>query len=101
MKKFEKAGYQASKKKSEFLMNQIKWLGHEICENRIKPNEEKVEAILKLTPPENTKKLKSFLEAIHYMARFLPKLSEQTDRLQKILKKMNHGYGEKNNRKTL
>ena len=68
-------------------MNRIKWLGHEIDENGIKPNEEKVEAILKLKLPENTKELKSFLGAIQYMAKFLPKLSEQTDRLRKLLKK--------------
>ena len=68
-------------------MNRIKWLGHEIDENGIKPNEEKVEAILKLKPPENTKELKSFLGAIQNMAKFLPKLSEQTDRLRKLLKK--------------
>ena len=71
LNKLEKAGYRASKKKSEFFMNRIKWLGHEIDENGIKPNEEKVKAILKLKPPENTKKLKSFLGAIQYMAKFL------------------------------
>ena len=45
-------------------MNRTKWLGHEIDENGIKPNEEEVEAILKLNPQENTEELKSFLEAI-------------------------------------
>ena len=39
-------------------MNRTKWLGHEIDENGIKPNEEKVESILKLKPPKNTKELK-------------------------------------------
>ena len=69
-------------------MKQTKWLRHEIDENGIKPNEEKVEAILKLNPPENTKELKSILGAIQYMAKFLlPKLSEKTDRLRKLLKK--------------
>ena len=68
-------------------MNGTKWLGHEINENGIKPNEEEVEAIIKLKAPENTKDLKSFLGAIQYMAKFLPKLSEETDRLRKLLKK--------------
>ena len=85
--KLEKAGYRASKKKSEFFLKETKWLGHEINENGIKPNDEEVEAILKLKPPENTKDLKSFLGAIQFMAKFLPKLSEQTDRLRKLLKK--------------
>ena len=87
LNKLEKAGYRASKRKSEFFINQTKWLGHEIDENGIKPNEEKVEAILRLKPPENTKELKSFLGAIQYMAKFLPKLSERTDKLRKLLKK--------------
>ena len=82
-------------------MNRTKWLGHEIDENGIKPNEEKIEAILKLNPPENTKELKSFLGAIQHMAKFLQKLSEQTYRLRKLLKKTNHRSGEKNNKKTL
>ena len=64
LNKLEKVGYRASKKKSEFFVNQIKWLGHEIDENRIKPNEEKVEEILKLKPPENKKELKSFPGAL-------------------------------------
>ena len=85
--KLEKAGYRASKKKSEFFMKETKRLGHEINENGIKPNEEKVESILKLKAPENTKDLKSFLGAIQCMAKFLPKLSERTDRLRKLLKK--------------
>ena len=80
-------------------MNQSKWLGHEIDENGIKPNEEKVEAILRLKPPENTKELISFLGAKQYVAKFLPKLLERTDKLRKLLKKMNHGYGEENNKK--
>ena len=61
--------------------------GTQIDENGNKPNEEKVEAILKLKPPENTKELKSFPGAIQYMANYLPKLSERTDRLRKLLKK--------------
>ena len=79
LNKLGKAEYPASKRKSEFFMNRTKWLGNEIDDNGIKPNEEKVEAILKLNPPENTKELDSFLGAIQYMAKFLTKLSERTN----------------------
>ena len=74
LNKLEKAGYWASKRESKFFINQTKCLGHEIDENVIKSNEEKVEAILRLKPSENTKELKSFLGAIQCMAEFLPKL---------------------------
>ena len=65
----------------------MKWLGHEIDENGIKPNKDKVKAILDLKHPESQKELKSFLRAIQYLAKFLPRLSERTDRLRKLLKK--------------
>ena len=87
LNKLEKAGYRASKKKFEFFMNRTKLLGHEIDENGIKPNEEKVEAKLKLKSSENTKELKSFHGAIQYMAKYLPKFSEWTNKLRKLLKK--------------
>ena len=73
-------------------------MGHEIDENGIKPNEEKIEAIQKLKPSEDTKELKSFLGAKQYMAKFLPKLLEQTDRLRNLLE--NEPFGEKINKKT-
>ena len=38
-----------SKRKSDVFMKQTKWLGNEIYQNGIKPNEEKLEAILRLT----------------------------------------------------
>ena len=65
----------------------MKWLGHEIDEEGMKPNKEKVKAILDLKHPENPKQLKSFLGAIQYLAKFLPRLSERTDKLRKLLKK--------------
>ena len=65
----------------------MKWLGHEIDEDGIKPNKEKVKVILELKHPENPKQLNTFLGAIQYLAKFLPRLSERTDRLRKLLKK--------------
>ena len=65
----------------------MKWHGHEIDEDRIKPNKEKVKAILDLKHPGNPKQLKPFLEAIQNLAKFLPRLSERTDKLRKLLKK--------------
>ena len=87
LRKLQDAGYRASEKKLEFFLNKTKWLGHEIDEAGIKPNTEKVKAILDLKPPENQKQLKSFLGAIQYLAKFLPRLSERTERLRKLLKK--------------
>ena len=96
----EKAGYRASKKKSEFFMKQTKWLGHEIDENGINPNEENLEAILKVNPPENTKELKSFSEQYNKWLNFYQNFrKEQTD-YGNSWKRMKHENGEPNKTKT-
>ena len=54
LNKLEKASYRASKK-TGILPETTKWLGHDIDENGVKPYEEKLEAILKLKLPHNTR----------------------------------------------
>ena len=99
LNKLVRAGYRARKRKSEYFMKRTKWRRHELDENGRKPNEEKREAILKLKSPNNTKEWKSFLCAIQFLANSLPKFSEKTDRPRKLLKKMNHGNGKRNEKK--
>ena len=48
---------------------------------------EKTDAINKLKHPSNTKTIKSFLGAIQYFAKFIPNLSEKTDKIRQLLKK--------------
>ena len=86
LRKLENAGFRANEKKSEFFQNKMKWL--EIDEDEIKPNnKEIVKAILDLKHPETPKQLTLFLGAIQNLAKILPRLSEKTDKLRKLLKK--------------
>ena len=78
LRKNSKAGYRASEKESEFFQPKMKWLGHEIDENGIKPNNEKVKVNLELKHQENQKQLKSFIGAIQDLAKFLSRPSERT-----------------------
>ena len=42
LRNLENTGYIASEKKFEFFQNKMNWLGHEIDEDGIKPNKEKL-----------------------------------------------------------
>ena len=53
----------------------------------MKPNKEKIKAILQLKLPTSSKELKLFLEAIQCVAKLLPKLSEKADRIRQLLRK--------------
>src|SRR5436189_5594520 len=47
--------------KTEFLRKKVAYLGHIITTEGIKPNQDKIETIKKLTLPKNQKEIKSFL----------------------------------------
>ena len=87
LKQLQEDGYRASEKKSVFFLKETIWLGHEITEHGIKLNKEKIEAILQSKSPTSCKELKSFLGAIQYIAKFIPKHSEKTDQMRQLLRK--------------
>ena len=95
LKKLEDAGYRASETESEIFLNETKWFGHEIDQTGVKPNKEKVKEILDLKHPENQKQLKSFVGAIEYLAKFLPRQSEKTVKLRRFLKGVGMELGER------
>ena len=56
--------------------NEITWLGHEITEKGLKPIISKTQAILNLKPPKTHKELKSFLDSVHHLTKFIPILAK-------------------------
>ena len=74
------AGYRAILKKSEFFLKKTTWLGHEMSKHWMKPTRKSSKTILQLRSPASSEELESFLRAIHYIAKLLPKLSEKPTR---------------------
>ena len=85
--RLENAGYRLSENKSEFFKSEVKWIGHKIDQNGIRPLQDKLMAIKNLKQPNNEKELKSFLGAIQYLSKYIDNLSAQTDSLRQLLKK--------------
>ena len=76
-----------NKKKCEFEKSDIIFLGHKITSSGIYPDERKIEAILKMSYPNNVNNLQRFLDTINYLAKFIPNLSDRTVTLRKLLEK--------------
>ena len=67
-------------------MNKTKWLGYEITEtDKNQYNESESHTKFEITGKYERPEI--IFGAMQYMAKFFPKLSEQTDRLRKLLKK--------------
>lgn len=73
--------------KSEFLRKEVAFLGHIITPNGIKPNPDKIKAILNYPIPKTTKEIKGFLGLIGYYRKFIKNFANITKPLTSRLKK--------------
>lgn len=73
--------------KCKFFQKSVKYLGHEISGDGVRPNQEKVKAIMEAPRPQNVTQVKSFLGLINYYGRFIPNLSDELMALYKLTKK--------------
>ena len=80
-------GFHLRLNKCSFGMNQIKYLGHIVDETGLKPDPEKVGAILKMPEPDNVQSLRSFLGAVNFYGKFLPSVHQYRKPLDLLLKK--------------
>ena len=84
--KCREAGLSLKKEKCEIGVTELKFLGEIVSKDGMKPDPQKVTAIIQMTPPSNREELARFLGMIKYLARFLPDLSERSYHLRVLMK---------------
>jgi len=83
------AGLKLRLEKCTFSERQVKYMGHIISADGIKPDETKLEAIKIIKEPKTTKELKSFLGLISYYRKYIKDCAQITQSLTKLLRKDN------------
>ena len=73
--------------KCEFLRKEVNYLGHQITEEGVRPDPQKVAAIEQFPTPTTAKQMKMFCGMISYYMRFIPNCSRIASPLYKLLKK--------------
>ena len=68
-------------------MSQLEYLGHLITKERIKPLQDKVDAILRLQPVSTVTEVKHIIGIANYYKKFLPLLSELIRPLHHLMRK--------------
>jgi hypothetical protein len=81
--------------KCRFFEKSVKFLGHIISSDGIKPCEHKIKAICNAPSPKNLKELQAYLGLLNYYGKFIPKLSIEIKELYELLKKENKFIWEK------
>ena len=76
-----------NKKKARLRQQEVPFTGHILTPEGLKPDPHKVEAIEGMPEPTDVQSLRRFLGMVNYLAKFLPRLSEETEVLRKLTKK--------------
>nr|XP_055068361.1 uncharacterized protein LOC129450004 [Misgurnus anguillicaudatus] len=92
LEKAQKAGITLNMDKCELTRHTVKFLGHVISADGVKPDPEKTRAVQEMDPPKNVSELRSFLGMVNQLGRFLPNLAEKDKVLRDLLSKKNHWY---------
>jgi hypothetical protein len=74
-------------KKSNFIMQEGKLLGHFISKEGIKIDPSRVEGILKINTPHSKKEMQSFLRKVNFLRRFIPNMAEIIEHITCMLRK--------------
>ncbi|XP_053374212.1 uncharacterized protein K02A2.6-like [Mercenaria mercenaria] len=87
LQRLEDNNLKLSKDKCDIRKNSVSYVGHTLTSDGLKPDPEKIRAVLDMKPPQNKQQVKTFIGFIQYLSKFLPMLSEKTEILRRILKK--------------
>ena len=76
-----------NKSKARLKQHEVPFIGHILTPQGLKPDPCKVKAIVDMPDPTDAQSLRRFLGMVNYLAKFLPRLSEETEVLRKLTEK--------------
>lgn len=87
LEQLRKANLKLQPDKCEFLRKEVNYLGHVITDKGVKPDPKKIQSIVEMQAPVNTKGIKSFLGMIGYYRKFIRDFSRFAEPMTRLLKK--------------
>ena len=85
--KLQQYGLRLKLKKCKFFEKSVEYLGQIVSKEGIHPSQKKIEAILKVDPPEDQTQLRSFLGMVNHYGKFVKFLSDLSAPLNRLLRK--------------
>ena len=73
--------------KCHFRSTGVNYIGHKLTPDGIKPDPEKIEAIVNMPKPHDKKGVQRLLGMVNYVSKFMPSMSEITSPQRELLKK--------------
>ena len=79
-------GIQLQPEKFRFQAQEVKYCGHVFTQEGLKPDPDKISAIVSMTRPRDMQEMRRYLGMVNYLARFLPRLSDMAEPLRGLMK---------------
>ena len=76
-----------NKDKFHFRVSEVRYVGHVLSADGVKPDPLKVEAIKAMPPPGDRGELQRFLGVVTYLSKFIPNMSQKSAPLRQLLQK--------------
>ena len=89
-KKLQNENLKTTPDKSHFFLTRVKFLGHNIERNTITPLKSRIDAIQKLQPPTNKKKIQEFLGMLNFLSKYVYKMQLYLRPFYNILRQQNN-----------
>ena len=70
-----------------FRVSAVHYVGHVLSADNVKPDPQKVEAIIAMPTPANREDLQRFLGVVTYLSKFIPNMSQKSAPLRQLLQK--------------
>ena len=87
LQRAREANVKFNEAKLQFKVSEVKYMGNIVSESGLKPDDEKIRAILEMPVPESKEELQRLLGMVNYFAQFIPNQSTITAPLRQLLKK--------------
>lgn len=85
--RLQSIGFKLKLSKCEFYKTEIKYLGHIITANQVKPDPEKIAAIQYMQAPTNVSQLRSLLGCMSYHSQYIKDIRKLREPLDELLQK--------------
>ena len=87
LEKARKVNLKLNPKKSVICKRQVKYVGHVLSGEGIKPTDERIQAIVDMPTPTDKSAIQRFLGMIGYVGKFIPNLAQISKPLRLVLQK--------------
>ncbi|KAK2707613.1 hypothetical protein QYM36_015351, partial [Artemia franciscana] len=86
LRRAREKGIRFNSEKCEFSKDKVKYFGHIISRDRIKPDPEKIRAIQDMLSPQSKEELQTLLGMLNFLSKYIPDLSSKNKPLRDLTK---------------